>query len=85
MDASDFSTEEYECLGAILSDYYSWTGTLSELAKHWLHSDESMFVGDLHSRIKQFMALPLDQVPLYFNETSRAIRVLVRWRLQIAR
>ena len=83
MDVSDFSTEEYECLGAILSDYYVWTGTLSELAKQWLYCKSGHDV--VSKGVRKFMALPLDQVPLYFNETSRAIRALVKWRLTIAR
>jgi hypothetical protein len=83
MQPSDFSTEEYECLGALLSQYYAWTGTLSELSQTWLYGRLEHPV--ITPGVQEFMALPLDQVPLYVSEDSRMLRVLAIWRLKIAR
>ena len=84
MEPSDFSAEEYEDLGAILSFYYSWSGTLSELAQIWLYGG-LLKCPVISPGVQEFMALPLSQVLLYVNEDSRMLRSLAMWRLRIAR
>jgi len=81
LSTPDYSDEDFQLLAEMLCDgnglFYS-----IDLSRYWIAN----YLNNVpDGTIRNFLALPLDQVPLHINDSDPYLPILARWRLKIAR